>query len=120
MKKNWLATTWSRWFRPEPLVPDAAFQDGSGPYPGHWRDFPEPWQLPGAGEARAELLAVVDAAVAELPELWQRVLMACAHADDHQVADELGLTVEQERDILARARAAVRDRLDRARIGRPR
>jgi len=111
MKKNWLATTWSRWFRPEPLVPDAAFQEESEPYPGHWRDLPEPWQLPESGEARAELLAVVDAAVADLPELWQRVLMA--HAD----AGELGLTVEQERDILARARAAVRDRLDRTRIG---
>ncbi|HKN52980.1 MAG TPA: hypothetical protein VJX66_10790 [Amycolatopsis sp.] len=120
MKKNWLATTWSRWFRPAPLVPDAAFQDESESYPGHWRDFPEPWQLPESGEARAELLAVVDAAVADLPQLWRRVLLARAHGDDHQVADELGLTVEQERDILARARAAVRDRLDRARIGGPR
>jgi len=107
MKKNWLATTWSRWFRPEPLVPDAVFQDESEPYPGHWRDFPEPWQFPES----SALLAVVDAAVADLPELWQRVLMARAHAD------ELGLTAEQERDILARARAAVRDRLDRSGIG---
>jgi RNA polymerase sigma-70 factor (ECF subfamily) len=117
MKKNWLATTWSRWFRPEPLAPDAAFQDESEPYPGHWRDFPEPWQLPGAGEARAELLAVMDAAVADLPELWRLVLMARAQGDDQQVAAELGLTVAQERDVLTRARAAVRDRLDRARIG---
>jgi RNA polymerase sigma-70 factor (ECF subfamily) len=117
MKKNWLATTWSRWFRPEPLVPDAAFQDESEPYPGHWRDFPEPWQLPGSSAARTELLAVVDAAVSDLPELWRRVLMARAHGDDQRVADELGLTVEQERDILARARATVRDRLDRTRIG---
>ena len=34
--------------------------------------------------------------------------------DDARVAAELGLTVEQERDVLARARAAVRDRLDDA------
>jgi DNA-directed RNA polymerase specialized sigma24 family protein len=38
-----------------------------------------------------------------------------ARQDDQQVAADLGLTVKQVRDILARARAAVRDELDRVR-----
>jgi len=37
MRKNWPASAWNRWFGAEPLAPDAAFQDASEPYPGHWR-----------------------------------------------------------------------------------
>lgn len=101
MKKNWLATKWSRGFRARPPVPDAAFQDETEPYPGHWRALPEPWPDTDAGPA------VLDAALAELPELWRQVVLSRG--------DDLGLTPEQERDILALARAAVRDHLDRAR-----
>ena len=124
MKKNWLASAWSRWFRPEPLVPDAAFQDEAGPYPGHWRRFPEPWPAvpatgpdPGAGAAAAWPRAALAAALAGLPGPWRRVVAARAAADgdDQRVAADLGLTARQERDILARARAAVRDQLDQAR-----
>jgi DNA-directed RNA polymerase specialized sigma24 family protein len=43
-----------------------------------------------------------------------------ARGADQQVAADLGLTVKQVRDILARARAAVRDELDRAQTDRPR
>jgi hypothetical protein len=43
-----------------------------------------------------------------------------ARRGDRQVAADLGLTVEQVRDILARARAAVRDELDQARTDGPR
>jgi DNA-directed RNA polymerase specialized sigma24 family protein len=43
-----------------------------------------------------------------------------ARCDDQQVAADLGLTVKQVRDILARARAAARDELDRARTDGPR
>jgi hypothetical protein len=43
-----------------------------------------------------------------------------AGRDDQQVADDLDLTVAQERDILTRARAAVRDGLDRTRTDGPR
>jgi DNA-directed RNA polymerase specialized sigma24 family protein len=41
------------------------------------------------------------------------------HADQ-QVADDLGLTLGQERDILARTRAAVRGQLNRTHTGGPR
>ena len=99
----------ARWFRPRPLVPDDAFQDASEPYPGHWRRFPETWPHKGDADPTA-----VRAALAGLPETWRAVLLRrdVEGLDDAQVAAELGLTVEQERDILDRARAALRDRLD--------
>jgi RNA polymerase sigma-70 factor (ECF subfamily) len=127
MRKNWLAAAWGRRFRAEPLVPDAAFQDASEPYPGHWRRFPEPWPAtPVAGQGMAVpppwQRAALRAALAGLPGPWRRVLAAraAARGDDQKVAEDLGLTARQERDLLARARAAVRDQLDQARTDGPR
>jgi RNA polymerase sigma-70 factor, ECF subfamily len=127
MRKNWLAAAWASWFRAKPLVPDAAFQDTTEPYPGHWRRFPEPWPAAPTGRSgrrarAAEQRMALDAALTGLPQLWWRVLTAhdVTGRADQQVADELGLTLEQERDILARARAAVRDQLDRTQTDGPR
>jgi RNA polymerase sigma-70 factor, ECF subfamily len=126
MRKNWLAAAWAHWFRAKPLVPDEAFQGRNEPYPGHWRRFPEPW--PGAqggerdAEAQAQHHAAVQAASAGLPALWRRTVLArcVARRGDQRAAADLGLTVKEMRDILARARAAVRDELDRSRTGGPR
>jgi RNA polymerase sigma-70 factor, ECF subfamily len=127
MRKNWLAAGWTQWFRAKPLVPDAAFQDATEPYPGHWRRFPEPWPAapadrPGPQARTAEQQMALAAALTGLPPLWRRVVTAhdVTGRADQQVADELGLTLEQERDILARARAAVRDQLDRTQTDGPR
>ena len=111
MRKNWLAAAWAHWFRAKPLVPDAAFQGTNEPYPGHWRRFPEPWPSAPAGEPDARTTrrnAAVEAAFAGLPAPWRQVVLAryLARRDDQQVAADLGLTVKQVRDILARARAA--------------
>jgi RNA polymerase sigma-70 factor (ECF subfamily) len=126
MRKNWLAAAWARRFRARPVIPDAAFQGATEPYPGHWRRFPEPWPAAPAGRPGAEVRtpaqqAALDSALARLPELWRRVVTErdVARRDDQQVADDLDLTLDQERDILARARAAVRDRLDRTRADGP-
>jgi DNA-directed RNA polymerase specialized sigma24 family protein len=95
-------------------VPDGAFQDEGEPYPGHWRHPPEP--VPPARLTQEQLLA----ALADLPPTWRDVLLrhdgptqepAEPAGVDARVADELGLTLDQEHDILARARAALRDRL---------
>jgi hypothetical protein len=68
------------------------------------------------------------AALAELPDTWRAVLLghdgavrerAGSPPDDAAVAAGLGLTVAQERDILTRARAALRDAVDRAYQTRP-
>jgi RNA polymerase sigma-70 factor, ECF subfamily len=124
MRKNWLANVWSRRFRAEPVVPDADFQAATDPYPGHWRRFPEPWPVAPAGRPEAagltyEQQTALDAALTGLPDRWRDVLMAhdVEARDDRQIADDLDLTVDQERDILTRARAAVRDQLDRAWTG---
>jgi hypothetical protein len=136
MRKNWLAraemnavrrgtrsvfAVAGRWFRARPVVPDSAFQDEGEPYPGHWRHAPRLW-LP-ARPAAAQVLAALE----ELPATWRKVLLRhdglprapdgpTGPAEvDAAVAGELGLTVDQERDILTRARAALRDRLARGR-----
>lgn len=126
MRKNWLAAVWAHRFRARPVVPDDAFQGAAEPYPGHWRQSPGPWPAAPAGRPGAEVRtpgqqAALDSALARLPELWRRVVTErdAARRDDQQVADNLGLTRGQERDILARARAAVRDRLDRTRADGP-
>jgi RNA polymerase sigma-70 factor, ECF subfamily len=118
VRKNWLGrleanavrragAVGARFFR-APLVPDRAFQDAGEPYPGHWRHLPEPWE-PGVVTP-----AALEAALATLPETWRRAVLRRDRdgLGDAGVAAELGLTVEQERDLLARARAALRDRLD--------
>jgi RNA polymerase sigma-70 factor, ECF subfamily len=108
-------------------VPDAAFQGTNEPYPGHWRRFPESWPSaptgePGAHARTTQHHAAVEAAFTGLPALWRHVILAryLARCDDQQAAADLGLTVKQVRDILARARAAVRDELDQARTAGPR
>jgi len=127
MRKNWLAAAWAHWFRVKPLVPDAAFQGTNEPHPGPWRRFPEPWPSAPAGEPDADVRttqhhAEVEAVFTGLPKLWRHVVLArhLVRCDNQQAAADLGLTVKQVRDILARARAAVRDELDRARTDGPR
>jgi RNA polymerase sigma-70 factor (ECF subfamily) len=97
----------ARFFR-APLVPDRAFQEAGEPYPDHWRRLPQPW------ESGVATPAALEAALVALPETWRRVVLRRDRdgLDDADVAAELGLTVEQVRDVLARARAALRDRLD--------
>jgi RNA polymerase sigma-70 factor (ECF subfamily) len=124
MKKNWLArleantisngarrlaASWARAFRQRPLVYDTAFQERDEPYPGHWRDFPDPW--PPAGPADRDAVQV---ALRDLPDIWRRVLIGhdVLQKSDAHIAAELGLTLDQERDIVTEARAAVRERLD--------
>src|SRR6266700_1707454 len=87
----------------------------------------EAWASAPAGEPDADARttqqhAAVAAALAGLPAPWRHVVMAryLARCDDQRVAADLGLTVKQVRDILARARAATRDELDQARTDGPR
>lgn len=124
MRKNWLAAAWTRRFRARPVVPDAAFQDATEPCPGHWRQFPDPWPAVPAGQLRANLHKLgqrmePEVRLVGLPEMWRQVVTARAatRGDDRKVADEHDLTLAQERDVLARVRAAGRDRLDRTRDG---
>ena len=98
---------WVRWLpgRGEPV--DTRFQSADEPYPRHWRTPPTPWPSDAITTQRLRK------AVAALPDPWRAVLLA--RDGDREpaegVAADRGLTMAQQRRILNRARAAVRDAL---------
>jgi RNA polymerase sigma-70 factor (ECF subfamily) len=103
----------ARWFAPTPTVPESRFQDAGEPFPRHWRRFPEPWAaLDPADPALRDTLA---AALEELPATWREVILARdgLGQDAADVSERLGLTSRQQRRILNRSRASVRERLAR-------
>jgi RNA polymerase sigma-70 factor (ECF subfamily) len=98
---------WIRWLpgRDDPV--DTRFQSADGPYPRHWRTPPTPWPPDPITAQRLQR------AVQALPEPWRAVLLARDgdRVPAERVAADRGLTVRQQRRILNRARAAVRDAL---------
>ena len=102
---------WIRWFPRTGPVDDRAFQGPDEPYPRHWRRFPDPWPPVSAAEGavRRHLYAALD----QLPATWQAVVRQrdVAGRDPERVADDLGISVEQQRTILNQARAALREQL---------
>lgn len=103
----------ARWFAPTPTVPESAFQDVGEPYPRHWRQVPAPW--PATDPAEPAVRDALVAAIDELPTTWREVIIARdgLGRDAADVSERLGLTPHQQRAILNRARASVRDRLAR-------
>ena len=102
---------WLRWL---PRLGDPGDQRFQGPdesYPRHWRRLPDeqPVGFADGPAARQRLHREMQL----LPPQWRAVLAARdgAHLPAEQVAAELGLTVAQQRRILNRARAALRDAL---------
>jgi RNA polymerase sigma-70 factor, ECF subfamily len=109
--RNRFARWTARWFAPTPTVAASRFQDAGEPFPRHWRRFPTPW--PTADAADPALQAALAGAVDELPATWREVVIARdglgrAAAD---VSARLGLTPRQQRAILTRARALLRERI---------
>jgi RNA polymerase sigma-70 factor (ECF subfamily) len=104
-------TRWSRWFRRTGPVADSEFQGPADPYPRHWRQFPQPWS--GLSTKDAEVREHLRQALDGLPPTWRAVVDRhdVAGRSDTDIAGELGITREQERSILTRARAALRDQL---------
>jgi RNA polymerase sigma-70 factor (ECF subfamily) len=102
---------WSRWFRRTGPVADSNFQGPADPYPRHWRQFPQPW--PGTLAMDATVRQHLRDALDGLPPTWRAVVdhHDIAGRSDTDIARELGITREQERNILTRARAALRDQL---------
>jgi RNA polymerase sigma-70 factor (ECF subfamily) len=88
---------------------DSRFQGPDEPYPRHWRSGPTPWPAGSADDPAVR--ERLDRAVRSLPPLWRAVLLA-RDGDRRpagQVAADLGISLAQQRRILNRARAAVRD-----------
>jgi RNA polymerase sigma-70 factor, ECF subfamily len=102
---------WSRWFPPAPTVAADRFQGESDPYPDHWKEFPRPWPTDQAGGAEG-----LKPALAALPDPWRRVVILrdVEGLSPVDVSAATGLTAEQQRDVLNRARAHLRECLGRA------
>jgi RNA polymerase sigma-70 factor, ECF subfamily len=101
---------WSRWFPPATTVDADRFQSEGDPYPDHWKQFPHPWPR------RAVPPEALQAALAALPEPWRRVVILrdVQGRPPAEVSAATGLTAEQQRDVLNRARGLLREELGRA------
>jgi RNA polymerase sigma-70 factor, ECF subfamily len=103
----------AQWLETSSTVAGSEFQDEGEAFPRHWRRFPETW--PAVDPADPDLRDALRAAIEELPATWREVLVArdVLDGDAVDVSDRLGLTLPQQRAILNRARARLRDRLAR-------
>lgn len=104
---------WCLWLPTKPAVDDDRFRGPDDPYHRHWQEFPDPWRpVDPADPAMRQRLRD---ALAELPETWKEVVERrdVEDRDPAQVSAELGISAEQQRAILNRARAILRERLAR-------
>ena len=102
---------WSRWFPPAATVDANRFREHGDPYPDHWKEFPRPWPAGRALEPEA-----LKAALAALPDPWRQVVI-WRDVDGRppaEVSAATGLSAEQQRDVLNRARELLRENLGRA------
>ena len=97
-----------------PTVDPSRFQGPNEPFPGHWREWPDPWPEPEDAALARELRQRAGAALAELPER-QRVVLALRDIEGYDTAEVcsiLDITAANQRVLLHRARAHVRRRLE--------
>jgi RNA polymerase sigma-70 factor (ECF subfamily) len=96
------------------FAPDR-FRSGFRRYRGHWARGPEPWEeQPAERLEAAETLATVRGAIAELPDR-QRAVVTLRDIDDWtaaEVCDLLELSEANQRVLLHRGRARVRQALE--------
>ena len=97
-----------------PTVGPDRFQTGSDRWPGHWVRFPHAWvDTPERNLLAAEAFALVRAAMSELPE-QQRVVVALRDVEGYESSEVcalLGLTMANQRVLLHRGRARIREAL---------
>lgn len=100
-----------------PTVDPRRFRDSDDPYPGGWRaeEAPVEWG-PEPALLAAEFRAVLERALAELPERQRAVVeLRDVHGLDHQeVCELLDLTPANQRVLLHRGRARLRGVLEGA------
>ena len=102
---------WTRWFPRAPTIDESRFQGASEPHPGHWRRFSRAWPPihPDDPAVRETLATAMD----ELPRPWRDVVIArdVQGRTPDEVSERQGVTFAQQRAMLNRARAALRERL---------
>jgi len=96
-----------------PTVDPARFQNHDGAYPGHWREAPAAWPSPEGTALALEIRDVIVGVLDELPAR-QRAVISLRDITDHssdEVCELLQISPANQRVLLHRARAAVRERL---------
>jgi RNA polymerase sigma-70 factor (ECF subfamily) len=96
-----------------PTVDGSRFQGSGDRYPGHWRRFPDAWPSAESEALSREVERTIEAAVAVLPAR-QRVVITLRDVNGYssgEVCDILDITAANQRVLLHRARAAVREQL---------
>ena len=100
-----------------PTVDPDRFRDEDDPYPGHWREdaAPAAWE-PEPALLAAEFRAVLGRALAELPERQRAVVeLRDVHGlEPTEVCELLDLTLGNQRVLLHRGRARLREALAEA------
>jgi RNA polymerase sigma-70 factor, ECF subfamily len=95
-----------------PSVPAERFQGPDGRFPGGWTSFPTDW--PEQELLARETLERVNAAIRELPERLQEVIVLrdVEGWSSEEVCDALELSAGNQRVLLQRARSRVRASLE--------
>lgn len=96
-----------------PTVDPSRFRGADDPYPGGWREFPAAWASPEEITVTGEIHIVLAGILDELPHR-QRAVISLRDVADHtaqEVCELLDITSANQRVLLHRARAAVRERL---------
>jgi RNA polymerase sigma-70 factor (ECF subfamily) len=95
-------------------VDPSRFQSDEAAWPGHWATPPRPWQRPERRLLSLELRQHLRDALEQLPER-QRLVVALRDIDgcsSDEVCEILGLSAENQRVLLHRARSRLRDELE--------
>jgi RNA polymerase sigma-70 factor (ECF subfamily) len=96
-----------------PTVDPARFRGDDDRYPGGWREFPEAWASPEDITLTAEIRTVLARILDGLPDR-QRAVIGLRDVEGHsarEVCELLELSPVNQRVLLHRARAVVRERL---------
>jgi RNA polymerase sigma-70 factor, ECF subfamily len=96
-----------------PTVDPARFQGSVGEYPGHWRNAPDDWSSPEKAALNTEFRTVITGVLEQLPER-QRIVINLRDVEGHdadEVCQMLEISPANQRVLLHRARAVVREEL---------
>ena len=97
-----------------PTIDPDRFQGDEDEWPGHWATPPRPWQKPDRRLLSLEMRARLRDALEELPKR-QRTVVALRDVEgmsSEEVCDLLELSPENQRVLLHRGRARLRERLE--------